>query len=106
MKESDFSMLRFLDNEVDVKKGGLGPMDEVFKQLGFGAVVEAVGNKKDDRPEELGWIDLLDGGGASRKVQEEEEEVKEEEGMVEEMVFEEEEGAGVEDVFVPADVVE
>mmetsp|Transcript_24059 Transcript_24059/g.50158 ORF Transcript_24059/g.50158 Transcript_24059/m.50158 type:complete len:519 (+) Transcript_24059:1-1557(+) len=84
MPESDLSMLRFLENEVDVKEGGLGPMDEVFKQLGFGGVVEKVQGRKDDRPEGLGWIDILD------------DEIKEEE-VVEEVEFEDEEGDEDED---------
>ncbi|GMH54590.1 hypothetical protein TrRE_jg13199 [Triparma retinervis] len=99
MKENDFSMLRFLDNEVDVKEGGLGPMDEVLKQLGFGGVVDKLGGKKDARPEELGWIENMDDPEAKglyeRRMEEQEREV-----VVE---FEEE---GEEAVMVPQDVVD
>jgi hypothetical protein len=92
-------MLRFLDNEVDVKEGGLGPMDEVLKQLGFGGVVDKLGGKKDARPEELGWIENMDDPEAKglyeRRMEEQEREV-----VVE---FEEE---GEEAVMVPQDVVD
>ena len=98
MRENDFSMLRFLDNEVDVKEGGLGPMDEVLKQLGFGGMVETLAGKKDERPEELGWIDALDDKDMKGLY-----ERREEERMVKDMEFEEE---GDEEVLVPQDVVD
>ena len=97
MEKDGLSMLRFLDNEVDVKQGGLGPMDEVFKQLGFGKVVNMVSKDSDERPVELGWLDLLQ-KEEEEKLEATREEV-EEEGDVEFEVDEE-------GFFLPVDNVE
>lgn len=112
--ESEFSMLRFLDNEVDVQEGGVGPLDEVMRQFGFGAVVDAVGKGKgNNRKKDLGWLDALgeDGVGKLERgvggyVEDDEEEEERGEGrVVDELEFEEEEGAvGGEGVFVPNDI--
>merc|ERR1719506_2162350 len=65
--ESEFSMLRFLDNEVDVQEGGVGPLDEVMRQFGFGAVVDAVGKGKgNNRKKDLGWLDALGEDGVGK----------------------------------------
>jgi hypothetical protein len=58
-EKTDLDMLRFLENEVDVKEGGVGPIDEVMRQFGLGKAVDAMSTKKDGRPMELGWLDLL-----------------------------------------------
>ncbi|GMH73926.1 hypothetical protein TrST_g6629 [Triparma strigata] len=58
-EKEDMSMLRFLENEVDVKEGGLGPMDEVLRQFGFGGIVNAMSTKKEERRKDVGWLDNL-----------------------------------------------
>ena len=80
----------------------MGPLDEVMRQFGFGAVVDAVGKGKAERKKDLGWLDAL-GEDRSGKLERGRGGYVEDDEKVEEVEFEEE-GAVGEGVFVPNDI--
>jgi len=109
-ERGELDMIKFLENEVDVKEGGVGPIDEVLRSFGFGGVIDAVNEKKDGRPMELGWLEALDeergefrGGNykSAQTIKDEEDEARREEVAKMEQEAKEEDGAVVEAVFAP-----